>query len=94
MRPPHLVNYIVDQQLDDKDPINYSVDYCHTAQVYSTTYEEANSSEDSKIWREAMNEEMKSLDENNTCTPTKLPEGNSVVVPVRSTQLRRTKMMK
>ena len=78
-RPPHLDDYIVDQELDERDLINYSVDYCYTAQIYPKTYEEAMRSKDSKMWREAMNEEMKSLDENNTYTLTKLPEGKSLV---------------
>ena len=78
-RPPHLDDYIVDQVLDERDLINYSVDYCYTAQTYPKTYEEAMRSKDSKMWREAMNEEMKSLDENNTYTLTKLPEGKSLV---------------
>ena len=78
-RPPHLDDYIVDQELDERDLINYSVDYCYTAQIYPKTYEEAMRSKDSKMWREAMNEEMKSLDEKNTYTLTKLPEGKSLV---------------
>ena len=78
-RPPHLDDYIVDQELDERDLINYSVNYCYTAQIYPKTYEEAMRSKDSKMWREAMNEEMKSLDENNTYTLTKLPEGKSLV---------------
>ena len=78
-KPPHLDDYIVDQELDKRDLINYSVDYCYTAQIYPKTYEEAMRSKDSKMWREAMNEEMKSLDENNTYTLTKLPEGKSLV---------------
>ena len=78
-RPPHLDDYIVDQELDERNLINYSLDYCYTAQIYPKSYEEAMRSKDSKMWREAMNEEMKSLDENNTYTLTKLPEGKSLV---------------
>jgi hypothetical protein len=39
------------------------------------TYQEAISSDDAANWQSAMEEEMKSLTENDTFTVTQLPEG-------------------
>ncbi|CAB4042957.1 Retrovirus-related Pol poly from transposon TNT 1-94, partial [Paramuricea clavata] len=78
-RPPHLNDYIVENDLDDDDVINYNVDYCCATSVYPKSYKEAIKSKDSEKWCEAMNEEISSLSENNTYTLTKLPEGKSIV---------------
>ncbi|CAB3992128.1 Retrovirus-related Pol poly from transposon TNT 1-94 [Paramuricea clavata] len=78
-RPPHLNDYIVENDLDDDDVINHNVDYCCATSVYPKSYKEAIKSKDSEKWCEAMNEEISSLSENNTYTLTKLPEGKSIV---------------
>ena len=78
-RPTHLNDYVVANDLDNNDLIGYNVDYCCATLVYPKTYKEAIESPDSEKWHKAMNEEMKSLNENDTYTLSQLPEGKSAV---------------
>ena len=55
------------------------VDYCYRVGVCPKTYTEAIKSENSVKWQEAMEEEMKSLNENETFTLTNLPKDRKVV---------------
>ncbi|RUS70255.1 hypothetical protein EGW08_021985 [Elysia chlorotica] len=57
-----------------------SVDYCYKL-LYSApqSYKEATEATESVLWKEAMREEMDSLNENETFTLTDLPEGRTAV---------------
>ena len=64
----------------DSDGMHVTVDYCCRAVCgIPQTYGEAMQSDNSKEWRKAMNEEIQSLNENITFTPTTLPVGNKPV---------------
>jgi len=45
-------------------------------EVISSTYREAEIGSESKMWKDAMEEEMSSLHKNDTCELTELPKGN------------------
>ena len=55
------------------------VDFCYRVGVCPRSYTEALKSEKSVQWQEAMNEEMRSLEENETFTLTSLPKDRQVV---------------
>ena len=63
--PPHLSDYEV-HQLEDKNLIMNSVDFCYTFSGFPQSYKEAIESNESKYWQKAMEEEMASLKENDT----------------------------
>ena len=55
------------------------VDYCYNIVGIPKTYNEAITSPESYKWKEAMKDEIHSLDENNTYEFTELPEGKTVI---------------
>ena len=75
-------NYLDDfvREDSDSDGMHVTVDYCCRAVCgIPQTYGEAMQSDNSKEWRKAMNEEIQSLNENKTFTPTTLPVGKKPV---------------
>ena len=75
-------NYLGDfvREDGDSDGMHVTVDYCCRAVCgIPQTYGEAMQSDNSKEWRKAMNEEIQSLNENKTFTPTTLPVGKKPV---------------
>ena len=75
-------NYLGDfvREDSDSDGMHVTVDYCCRAVCgIPQTYGEAMQSDNSKAWRKAMNEEIQSLNENKTFTPTTLPVGKKPV---------------
>lgn len=78
-RPGYLRDY-VSEKTDDEDSTLISVDYCYRAVCgVPLTFKEAMTSTESEKWKKAMDEEMKSLEDNQTFTLTKLPEGRETV---------------
>ena len=77
-KPP---GYLGDYTLADTDDSTLtSVDYCYRAVCcVPLTFTEAMTSTESGKWKRAMDEEMKSLEENQTFTLTTLPEGRKTV---------------
>ena len=73
-KPPQ---YLSDYCLEDSTKCN--IDYCCQLSVVPKTYQEAISSDEAANWKTAMEEEMKSLTENDTFTVTQLPEGRTAV---------------
>ena len=57
-----------------------NTDYCYKLAIFPQSYSDAMKSPDSVLWKEAMEEEMKSLNENETFILTTLPEGRTAVV--------------
>ena len=62
----------------NQGPINYAA-YIADAEVDSLTYHEAVNSEDSALWKEAIDKEMASLKENNTWELVDLPPGRKAI---------------
>ena len=76
--PGYLRDYTVEDTDDDSTLI--SVDYCYRAVCgVPLTFKEAMTSTESGKWEKAMDEEMKSFEDNQTFTLTKLPEGRKTV---------------
>lgn len=64
----------------DSDRVHNTIDYCYRAICgVPQTFEEAMRSANSKEWIKAMDEEVQSLNENNTFTLTSLPRGKKTV---------------
>ena len=77
-KPSHLQDFVTDDS--DSDGIHTTIDYCYRAVCgVPQTFKEARTSADSKEWVKAMDEEIQSLNENNTFTLTKLPKGKKTV---------------
>lgn len=78
-RPPtYLDDYetCYETNVDDHDLDDINVDFCYKMlYTISNSYKEAIDSPASVFWKEAMEEEIKSLEENETFTLTELPEG-------------------
>lgn len=76
-RPDYLKDYV---QTAEDDQTSLTVDYCYRV-MYNIpkTFEEAMQSSNSKCWSDAMEDEMRSLKDNNTFTLTTLPEGKNAV---------------
>ena len=55
-----------------------SIDYCYKVHALPQNYKEAIESPESEHRRNAMEEEMNSLEENNTFTLTTLPKGRKI----------------
>lgn len=75
-------NYLGDFETEnyDSDAAHITVDYCCRAVCgIPQTYVKAIKSDNSKEWRKAMDEEIQSLNENKTFTPTTLPIGKKPV---------------
>jgi transposase InsO family protein len=78
-RPPSYLNdYVTNVQLGT-DHVLSSVDYCYKMSGFPQTYQEAMESADADLWKAAMEEEMNSLNENNTFTLTALPDSRQAV---------------
>ena len=77
-RPQYLEDYECKVQCDDQKFVN--IDYCYRVMCnVPNTFKEAMNSAESKLWTDAMQEEMNSLKENDTFTLTTLPEGKNAV---------------
>lgn len=76
-RPPvHLADY--ETEFDD-DQVMMNINYCYKLASFPQSYNDAMKSHDSVLWKEAMEEEIKSLNENETFILTTLPEGRTAV---------------
>ncbi len=75
--PQYLTDYVPDVECDDQ--ILTNVDYCYRVCDVPQTFKEAMSSNESQMWAKAMEEEINSLQENDTFTLTTLPEGKQAV---------------
>ncbi|RXN30671.1 Retrovirus-related Pol poly from transposon TNT 1-94 [Labeo rohita] len=76
-RPAHLQDFEVDN-LEDK--LQTCIDFCYRAVCdVPQTYQQAVTSTNSMQWKNAMDKEMKSLEENKTFTLTQLPQGKQPV---------------
>ena len=77
-KPSHLNDFITENCVSDA--VHITVDYCCRAVCgIPQTFGEAMESDNSKEWAKAMDEEIQSLDENKTFTPTALPIGKETV---------------
>ena len=77
-KPSHLDDYVSEDS--DSDGVHATVDYCYRAVCgVPQTFGEAIRSANSKEWRKAMDEEVQSLNDNNTFTLTTLPIGKKPV---------------
>ena len=75
-RPVYLNDYVTD---DVSNISKCYVDYCYNIVGIPKTYNEAITSPESYKWKEAMKDEIHSLDENNTYEFNELPEGKTVI---------------
>lgn len=76
-KPAHLQDFETEDALGK---LQTCMDSCNRAVCdISQTYKEAVASNKSKQWRDAMDDEMKSLEENETFSLTKLPPGKQTV---------------
>ena len=73
--PLYLANYIT--KSESEDLVNH-VDFCYALNV-PNSFEEAMERDDNLKWKYAMEEEIKSLEENNMYCVIKLPEGKKFV---------------
>lgn len=76
--PKYLEDFITDQNEAD-DSTSTSIDYCYRVREIPQTYTEAMNSPQTVKWKQAMKEEIESLEENDTFELTTLPEGKNVV---------------
>ena len=72
-KPTYLDEYVVDSTT------NLAVDYCYQMNDIPTCYSQAVNAPDSSGWKRAMDEEMNSLESNDTFTFTPLPPTRDVV---------------
>ena len=78
--PAHLADYATGNDFeDDDDQVMFTIDYCYKVCAFPQNYKEAIESPESLHWKNAMEEEMNSLKENNTFTLTTLPKGRKIV---------------
>lgn len=79
--PYYLRGYVSLYASDEEtNQVQSNIDYCYRVTCnIPVTFTEALSSDKSKEWVNAMDEEMQSLKENNTFTLTNLPEGKKAV---------------
>ena len=80
-RPKYLDDYVTGEELDNAvdDAANCTVDFCYRVCNVPKSYQDAISSPESSKWREAMNEELDALWDNETFELTPLPEGRTSV---------------
>ena len=80
-RPKYLDDYVTGEELDNvvDDAANCTVDFCYRVSNVPKSYQDAISSPESSMWREAMNEELDALWDNETFELTPLPEGRTSV---------------
>lgn len=75
--PAHLQDFEIE---DTEDKLQTCIDFCYRAVCdIPQTYQDAITSTKSKQWKDAMDKEMRSLEENKTFTLTKLPPGRQPV---------------
>jgi hypothetical protein len=74
--PNYLKDYV---DPDELDITNCTIDYCYRVSNIPNTYDEAITSPEAFKWKNAMNEEMTALEDNDTYELTPVPEGRSVV---------------
>ena len=90
--PAYLNDYVVENGLKDAEDNDTTVDtvlncydfhntdYCFkTAITVPKTYRQATSSPEAEKWKDAMNDEVKSLEENKTYDIVALPEGKTAI---------------
>jgi hypothetical protein len=75
--PKYMEDYVLEPELSNISKC--AVDYCYRVADIPRTYEEAVSSSQSEQWHKAMDEEMKSLKDNDTYDLVPPVEGRSVV---------------
>ena len=66
-------------RMDDGNDSDGQLDYLYRASTVPNSYEEAISSPKAQIWRKAMDEQIKSLENNDTYSIIDRPEGRSVI---------------
>ena len=76
-RPTYLDEYVVENIPDST--ANLAVDYCYRMSEIPSCYAQAISSPDSTSWKRAMDEEIHSLESNDTYELTALPHNREVV---------------
>ena len=76
-QPEHLKDYVIQEDL--YNTINLNIDTRSRFVDIPHKYEDAISSSNSRKWKDAMDEEFKSLKENDTFTLTPLPSGKNVI---------------
>ena len=78
-RAPEYFYSVAGHELGDHDAVNVNVDVCYSVRDLPQSYTEAVHPPESQNWRNALDEEMHSLKENDTFTPTPLPERKQTV---------------
>lgn len=79
-RPPGYLKDYAQEDSDEDDSTLTSIDYCYRAVCgVPLTFQEAMASTESGKWKRAMDEEIESLEDNQTFTLTTLPEGRKAV---------------
>ena len=80
-RPRYLDDYVTGEELDNAvdDAANCTIDFCYRVSNVPESYQDAISSPESSKWRDAMNEELDALWDNETFELTPLPEGRTSV---------------
>ncbi|KAL6461078.1 hypothetical protein MHYP_G00310440 [Metynnis hypsauchen] len=79
-KPPSYLSDYTQEDSGGDDSTLTSVDYCYRAVCgVPLTFKQAMASPQAGEWKRAMDEEMQSLEENQTFTLTKLPEGGKTV---------------
>ena len=81
VRPKYLDDYVTGEELDHAvdDAANCTIDFCYRVTNVPQTFKDAISSQESSKWRDAMNEELSALWDNETFELTPLPEGHTSV---------------
>ena len=81
VRPKYLDDYVTGEELDHAvdDAANCTIDFCYRISNVPQSYQDAISSPESSKWRDAMNEELDALWDNETFELTPLPEGRTSV---------------
>ena len=77
--PAYLSDCVASSNFGEDDQVMTSIDYCYKILAFPQSYKEAIESPESDYWKNAIEEEMNSLKENNTFTLTTLPEGKKLV---------------
>ena len=78
-KPKHLSDYIAEKDEDLFKIAKCAIDFCYIVVNVPNNYQEVISSIQSEQWKEAMNDGMEALKENNTYTVTNLPKGKETI---------------
>nr|GEV36897.1 hypothetical protein [Tanacetum cinerariifolium] len=65
----------VPSEISEPRKVGSQYSYCYSIEEYPRTYNEAMQSRDAAFWKEAINNEIRSIMENNTCVLSDLPPG-------------------